>query len=441
LLEPIGASATPLAVRIGAVLAGFVASLATIATARRLGDDRAALRAAGVITCMPLAAAGLLIATPDAPLLAFTAIGFYTITRALQSVPGSRDSLLWWVATGVALGLAFWSKYTSILLPLGVALAVIARAELRQRLREPGPYVACVVATIVFVPVLIWNSQHEWVSFTYQIRHGLGVPAAWTATAALKREGDYIGGQAVLVSPILFVLLALAVWRSLRRSAPAVQFVLGAVATLTFGIFAYSALRQRVEPNWPAPGYIAAIVLLAATTWRGRGRTWLHWGLRLAAVLSLVIYIQGVVPILPLEPRKDPVARGFGWRELSDRVQSAMRLATTETGSRTWAGADRYQEAAELGFHDETHAPTFAVNLSGRRNQYEVWPRFADLAARGDNFVLVLDETPTAHPALAALTPHFSATQQGALVSLRRAGGEIGKRRIWILRGWQGGWP
>ncbi len=439
LLAPIGASATPIAVRLGAVIAGFVAALATVATARRLAGDGAALRAAVVITCLPLAAAGLLIATPDAPLLAFTAIGIYTVTRVLESEPRSRASLLWWSATGLALGGAFSSKFTSILLPLGVAIAVAARADLRGRLREPGPYIACAIATVVFLPVLVWNSRHDWISFTYQLRHGLGAPGGSVVIAALKREGDYIGGQAGLASPILFVLLAISVARGLKRSASAIHFTLAVVALLSFALFAYSALRQRVEPNWPAPGYIPAMVLLATLLWTPPAERWLRWGTVLAASMSLVIYLQGVMPILPVAPRKDPIARAFGWRELAAEVQSAMRAATAETGAPSWAGADRYQEAAEVAFHDEAHAPTFAFNLAGRHNQYDLWPRFADRAAQGDNLVLVLDESDTQHPALVALAPQFARVQRGALVSLRRAGKEIAVRRIWILRGYRGG--
>jgi 4-amino-4-deoxy-L-arabinose transferase-like glycosyltransferase len=441
ILGPVGAAETSLAVRLGPVVAGFVATLATIAAARRRGGDVAALRAAIVITVLPLAAAGLLIATTDAPLLVFTAIGLYTITRALEQRPRSRDSLIWWIATGLALGLAFWSKYTSILLPLSVVVAVVSRDDLRVRLREPGPYVACVVATVVFLPVLVWNANNDWISFTYQVRHGLGAPSGSIVGAALKRVGDYLGGQAALASPILFVLLAAAVARGLRRSAPPTAFVLAVVALLSFGLFAFSALRQRVEPNWPAPGYIPAIILLSSLSWSVRGERWLRWGTILAAAMSLLIYVQGLVPLLPVAPRRDPVARAFGWRELSDAVQSVMRRTTAETGSPTWAGADRYQEASELAFHDEAHATTFAVNLGGRRNQFDLWPGFPERAARGDNLVLVLDESETQHPALAALAPHFRAVQQGPLVSLRRAGREIGSRRIWIFREWKGGWP
>jgi len=60
---------TRIGVRFGAVLLGLVGSVAGIALTRRLGGGRAALVAALALIVMPMAAAGLLLATPDAPLL------------------------------------------------------------------------------------------------------------------------------------------------------------------------------------------------------------------------------------------------------------------------------------------------------------------------------------------------------------------------------------
>src|SRR3954471_4211933 len=55
LLAPIGASVTLIGVRLGPVAAGWVAAMATIGTARRIGGDDAAVRAAIVISVLPLA--------------------------------------------------------------------------------------------------------------------------------------------------------------------------------------------------------------------------------------------------------------------------------------------------------------------------------------------------------------------------------------------------
>src|SRR4051812_10224562 len=60
----------PLSVRLFPVLAGGIASLATVGIAWRLGGGRAARTTAIIFALMPLAATGLVLATPDAPLLA-----------------------------------------------------------------------------------------------------------------------------------------------------------------------------------------------------------------------------------------------------------------------------------------------------------------------------------------------------------------------------------
>jgi undecaprenyl-diphosphatase len=376
-----------------------------VAIAERVGGATAALRAALIMSVMPLAAAGLVLATPDAPLLAATAVAIYCLVRALESPVGSSVSLRWWIATGAALGLAFSSKYTSILLPVAVVVAVVVRRDLRERLREPGPYVACVVAALVFIPVLAWNARHGWISFVFQLRHGLSAPQGSALVAAWKHEGDFFGGQAALASPILFIMMAIAVGAGARRGATAVRFTLAMLALVSFAFFIYSAVRQRVEPNWPAPAYIPAIVLIATASWSERGFKWLKAGGALAALMSVIIYAQALAPILPIKPSKDPIARAFGWPEVANAARDAANIADGAAGSTTWFGGDRYQEASELAFQDALHRPTFALNLSGRMNQYDLWPRFSDARA-GDNLTCPR-RRPDLHATIRALTPYF----------------------------------
>jgi 4-amino-4-deoxy-L-arabinose transferase-like glycosyltransferase len=430
-----------LGVRFLPVIAGFVAALAAAGVARRIAGNGAALRAALIITCMPLAAAGLVLATPDSPLLATTAVGVYAVVRALQSVPASREALLWWIAAGVALGLSFCSKYTSILMPVGVAVAVLSRASLRARLREPGPYVACIVATLVFLPVLRWNAAHDWVSFGFQLHHGLAAPLRRNPLAPLQRFGDMIGGQAGLVSPILFVLFAVATVRGLRRSSSDVTYVLAFIAAFTFLFFCYSATRQRVEANWPAPAYIAAIPLLASLPQTLAMRRWLRGGLWVAGVLSVLIYLHAAFDILPISPPKDPVARSAGWRDLTIAAATVARRRNSASRGRSWIAADRYKDAAELAFYLPSHPTTFSLNLGGRSNQYDLWPGFADSARIGDDLVLALDEGAGVHPIVARLAPFFGSFARDSLVDLRTRHGLVSQRRLWIMSDWKGGWP
>lgn len=441
LLAPIGAAASSLAVRLGAVVCGWVAALATVGIARRLAGDGAALRAAILIACIPLAAAGLVLATPDAPLLAATAVTLYCVVRALRHAPASGAALRWWVAAGIALGAAFVSKYTSIFVPVGVAVAMLFRPELRARFREPGPYVAALVALLVFSPVVVWNAQHDWTSVVHQVRHGLSAPRGSALLAAWRHEGDFFGGQAGLASPILFVMLAIACGRALGARASAAVFSLGVVSVLCFGFFMYSATRQRVEPNWPSPAYIPAIALLAAARWSAAGERWLRGGIALAALVSAVVYVQALEPVLPIAPARDPIARAFGWDGVARAADGVARAATAASGATTWMGGDRYQEAAELAFHVESHPTTFAVNLAGRANQYDLWPRFPGRAHGGDNLLLVLDDSDKPPAPIEQLAPFFAELRRGDRVALLRGDREIAARRLWLLVGWVGAWP
>lgn len=430
--------ATSLTVRLFPVIAGAVASFAALGIARRIGGDTAARSAAIVFALMPLAASGLVLATPDAPLLATNAVALYFVVRALQSPIRTRASFAWWCAAGIALGLAFASKYTSILLPVGLLIAVLLRPSLRARLAEPGPYMACVLATLVFLPVLHWNAVHDWISFRFQIQHGLGTPKG----SALQRELELFGGQVGLVSPILFVLAADAVWRAARRPVTDAHFALAVVALASWGFFVYSALRRPVEANWPAPSYVPAVALLAAIGSSLTRDRWLRRGIVLAAVMVAVLYVHALVPILPLPARRDPLARGAGWEDAAQRVEAAREARTSQPG-RTFVAADRYQDVSELAFHLPDHPEAFCVCVTGRHNQYELWPAYADVAKPGDALVLLLDERKKGevHETAALLAPYFTSVTQGAPAPLRRGTDTVTVRRVWTLAGYRGGWP
>jgi hypothetical protein len=67
------------------------------------------------------------------------------------------------------------------------------------------------VALIVFSPVIWWNYRHGWASFGFQLRHGTGAgdiaphkPLIIRAVQSVGNVAAYIGGQAMVWTPILF---------------------------------------------------------------------------------------------------------------------------------------------------------------------------------------------------------------------------------------------
>jgi hypothetical protein len=304
--------------------------------------------------------------------------------------------------------------------------------------------VACVLATLVFLPVLQWNAAHDWISFRFQLQHGLGTPKG----SAMTRELELVGGQLGLVSPILFVLMAYAVWKALRRPADDLRFALAVVAVGSWLFFVYSALRRSVEANWPAPSYIPGVALLAAAyVVRDVSHAWQRWvnrGIALAGVMVGVIYLHALVPLIPFLPaRRDPLARSAGWDRVGDQMSRLQATPAAGGAPRAWLAADRYQEVSELAFHSAGQQTVFCLCLGGRHNQYELWPGFAQTATPGDALIALVDERPDSvtHETVARLAPYFALVERGGVAPLLRDRDTVAVRRLWVLRGYRGGWP
>jgi len=442
-----------LGVRFGAVMAGLLAGWALLRTARRLGGDEAAWWASLIFACLPLAAAGYVLATPDAPLFCALAWTLHAVVEALGAPEGSRAALRWWAVAGMAIGVAMLSKYTAVLVPAAVALSCVLYPPLRVRLREPGPWLAVALASFVLAPNLWWNATHEWTSFAFQLGHGLGAPKSGGVGGVLSRELNLVGGQAGLASPILFVLFVGAIWRALRDRGDPSRRVLATVSVFVFLFFAWSAMRKNVEANWPASAWLPALLLLSVEAAQAQRTAWLRRGLWLGGALVVLVYIDAatlLAPRLGLRPRRDPVSQAYGWDRVGEGVAEAIRTAqVTSRGDaaamHVWVAADRYQDAAQLAWTLQQRGAdsigVFSTNLDGRPNQYDLWPGFRQRAVPGDALVLILDESEAEPAPIVALTPYFGRIDEGPPVARTAHGLLLGRQRAWLLRDWRGGWP
>ena len=210
---------------------------------------------------------------------------------------------------------------------------------------------------------------------------------------------------------------------------------------MIFAFFMYSATKRRAEANWPALAYVPALLLLAGHEVSRRWRAWLVAGIGLAAVLTVVTYVNAFTPVLPVPARRDPAARAHGWDDLARAVEAIHVTRRPISSYRTWIAADRYQDASELAFHMPEQPRTFSLNLSGRANHYDLWPPFAETAHPRDGLILVVDAVEGVHPAVALLTAHFERVTEGEMITLAREGDPVKHMRIWVLDGWRGTWP
>src|SRR5215831_17328705 len=103
---------------------------------------------------------------PDGPLFAALLGAASCLVAALRS--NGRAGWGWWLGSGVCAGLALDSKYSAALTIVGAAAFLLTEPGSRRWLAGPHPYVAGLVAWVVFLPVLIWNAENGWVSFLFQ---------------------------------------------------------------------------------------------------------------------------------------------------------------------------------------------------------------------------------------------------------------------------------
>jgi hypothetical protein len=280
--------------------------------------------------------------------------------------------------------------------------------------------------------VLRWTAQHDWVSFRFQLRHGLGAVSG----NGFAREGELLGGQLGAATPILFAMLAMAVARGLRDRADARRRMLAIVSALTVLFFVYSAWQRRAEVNWLAPAYIPAVALLASTVGTRTWDRWLAAGCALGTLAIAVVYLQSLSPVFPISARRDMTARNAGFRELAQAV-AAARDSLRRGGATVLVAAQKYQDASELAYWLPDHPEVTSINIGYRPNQYDLWLSPVDEAKSGSDLLLVgpadVDTLVTTNPGLQILAPRFRRVTLLGVVPLARDGSVRERKRLWLL--------
>src|SRR5438132_10943277 len=236
---------TTLGVRFAGILAMLVTQVLLADIVRRVTHD---FRATVFALLMPEAALyyGLLMAkvAPDTALIPFAVAMLWSLVRLNES-----GDARWWLAAGLFAGLALLSKFTAImLLPAVFAFAVVPDWR-RRWLRSPYPWLAALVVVVVFLPVLIWNAQHDWASFRFQF-----VRAVATHPLSFRTVGEFIGLQfglgGFVLLPVLLSGVTLTAWRGYRRR-DLVAILLSTAVLLPFLYFLWKSLTLRGGAPWP----------------------------------------------------------------------------------------------------------------------------------------------------------------------------------------------
>jgi len=357
---------TELGVRLGWVIMGTLSAFFTY----RLGSEmfkNAAIGfwAACLINIILLMATGAVIVTPDGPQGLCWILAIYLLGKAIN---GEKKIL--WYAGGIVFGVGLLAKYTMALLGPGLFFFLLSYPQGRKWLLRKEPYLAFVIGLLIFSPVILWNYQHEWISFRMQFAHGLELKEG----AGWRTFGDFWAGQAGVVSPLLFLLL---IWSMIYAGGQGFKgqinlLLLFWTSAPVLAFFAYASLRSKVEANWPALAYFSAVVALI---WLLKEK-WGEWksfpkGLVGVAVFvsflsTVVAHLQPFYQIIPLSPAHDPTSQLKGWRILGERILEVARA--NGKGEQVFLLTPQHQLVGEAMFYTQQRYPVYQWNAPLRIN-------------------------------------------------------------------------
>jgi undecaprenyl-diphosphatase len=275
------------------------------------------------------------------------------------------------------------SKYTMVIFLPGAYLYGLFSPSHRKRLASLKPYIGVFLGFMLFLPVIVWNAKNGWNS----VRHVAFIGGANEKFGIhLKYLGEYLAGQAGMVSPLVFILICFAWVFALRKKFWIAEWIYPYLFFASFPIvaaFGFLSLHSRVEANWPGAGYLAACVLAAAFfsgkskpvasgTTINLGRKIWPWAVITSYLLTALLLLYVVWPFVPIPARQDRILRETsGWRELGLKANAIMQKMPHP--EKTFLFGLQYQEASELAFYTPGNPRTVCINRWSRPNVYDYW--------------------------------------------------------------------
>ena len=322
---------TIFAVRAVVIFSGLIGTLALWRTVSILFDERAAAWAVLFLNTSLLVGIGGILATPDAPVVLFWGLTFWS----LAELSVSRNAN-WWLVVGLMAGCGLLAKYSVLFLGAGIVLWLLWVPGARRWWSSWQLWAGGLIAVTCFSPVLYWNHTHEWVSFYKQFGR------AGSGDYTSKYIFEFLGALIGLLNPLIAILAALGVVglfkRFLQKDMTASLLVLTSAPFILYLL--YHSLHARVQANWPAPLF-PALALAAAVFVAGTGKPSHIWkriavgGIMLGALIAIIVQLHAVWPVTGKFARKDPTFQLRGWPEigaeikaLAGREQAAYVLTT-----------------------------------------------------------------------------------------------------------------
>lgn len=304
------------AIRLASPLLHFAAALVVFRIAERLYDARTGLWSALLYVTLPGVSASAALISTDAPLLLCWAVAFYAFVRARE--PGGDR---WWWVVGVASGFGLLSKYE---MAYWLGSALIYLLGVRGERRHLGRFLLAVgLAVLIYAPNFAWNAQHGFVSYHHTGENAESHGALFHPSHLL----EFFGSQFAVFGPIGFAALLLIVATARRALASRPAQLLAIFTLPTLAMMLVVSYITHAEPNWAAPVYVSATILVCAWLLHGGRQRWIAAAVAIdlaAAIVAFTAHDVAQAMGYNLPARYDVLHRLRGWRRLGNAVSQIL---------------------------------------------------------------------------------------------------------------------
>jgi hypothetical protein len=340
-----------LALRLPGVLAVVVAVLCSAGLARLLGGGRAAQ----ALTAVLVGSAAVTVAFGHRLSTATFEYAAWSGVLLLAASALAEDRPRRWLWAGLVAGVGLHAKHSVVVCLAGLFLGLLLTREARHHLRTPWPWLAGLLALLIWLPNLWWQADHGWpvLELGADINEEYG---------GLGARLEFLLLPLVMFSPLMTPVWLVGLWRLLRSPTHARVRPLGWVFVVSVLVFGLSGGKAY----YLAP---AIPVLLAA------GSVWLaeRWRSRALAVAAAAMVVSSAVawpafiPVLPVATYADSPypdidedqLETIGWPEYADTVSGVLAGLPAEQQERVVIYTQNYGEAAAVEWYD-VGAPAYS---------------------------------------------------------------------------------
>jgi 4-amino-4-deoxy-L-arabinose transferase-like glycosyltransferase len=284
----------------------------------------------------------------------FWVLSLYFFKEALE-----KKTAFNYLSLGASLGLGFCSKYHIVLFVPCLLFYILFEKKWRDINWKWVPLT--VLSGLIFsLPVLLWNWQNDFASFTFQIKHGLQQDRydfSWTSS--------YVLGQILIIFPWIL-------WAALRTKTPSSLRFLYYFAWFPLLFFFLTSFRASVEANWPIIAFPAVYALSAC---HPQIKQYLRYYIGFWSVLIVIVVSALFIPsIRNLNPK---IREPFDFQNLASIVSEYRPLY-----------AISYQMAASLWYFSKV--PVYKLKESSR---FDFFDTLKEATPVENHFYLVKRQT------------------------------------------------